>query len=110
MKKKLLLPFCFAIVYFLFHMNAASVDAKVPDEVLKHRQAVLTIYIYENEKVVAMGSGFIIDPKGVIVTNYHVIAPLFASSNTAIAIKLAMVSSSRLRDLYHSTNQMTLPL
>lgn len=62
--------------------------AKVPDLVLKQKDAVVTIYIYEKDKLAANGSGFIIDPTGIVATNYHVIEYLFKNPDSKIAVKL----------------------
>lgn len=85
--KKRIFQKAFSIFSLLFFTVSISY-AKVPDIVLKQKEAVVTIYIYENDEMIAYGSGFIIDPDGIIATNYHVVSFLFKNPDTAIAIKI----------------------
>ena len=61
-------------------INAIS---SLPDLVEKCGPAVVMIYNMDGNKVQSKGSGFIVDPTGVIITNYHVI-----KDATAINVKL----------------------
>lgn len=76
------------LVIFITMLNFSIAHAKVPDIVLKQKNSVVTIYIYENDKVIAYGSGFFIDTDGIIATNYHVISLLLKNPDTALAVKM----------------------
>jgi len=75
-------------LFCLIILSASITYAAVPDIVLSQKKAVVTIYVYEGEQQIIFGSGFIIDPTGIIVTNYHVISTLLKNPNTSIAIKM----------------------
>ena len=62
-------------------------EAKVSKQVLSKKQSVVTIYIEDNKKTIAFGSGFIIDANGLVVTNHHVIAPWEKSKAGKLFIK-----------------------
>lgn len=63
-------------------------EAKVPDIVLKHKKAVVTIYVYKEDDHIATGTGFIIGSDGIIATNYHVISELLDGKDTALLVKM----------------------
>jgi len=62
--------------------------AEVPDAVRANRSAVVTIYIYENNKQVASGSGFIMDASGKVVTNAHVVSELNKGKERTLLVKM----------------------
>lgn len=66
---------------------ASFSEAKVSKQVLSKKQSVVTIYIEDDKKTIAFGSGFIIDANGLIVTNHHVIAPWEKSKTGKLFIK-----------------------
>jgi len=66
----------------------SSAHAEVPDAVRANRGAVVTIYIYENNKQVSSGSGFIIDAGGKVVTNAHVISELNKGKGRSLMVKM----------------------
>lgn len=66
---------------------ASFSEAKVSTQVLSKKQSVVTIYIEDNKKTIAFGSGFIIDTNGLVVTNHHVIAPWEKSKAGKLFIK-----------------------
>jgi tetratricopeptide (TPR) repeat protein len=73
------------VVTSLVYFNAY---AEVPDAVRANRSAVVTIYIYENNKQVASGSGFIMDASGKVVTNAHVISELNKGKERTLLVKM----------------------
>ena len=65
------------IVVILMLLCASAGTAEVPDVVVKQKRSVVTIYIRDSKgERVSSGSGFIVNPNGIIATNYHVIAKL----------------------------------
>jgi S1-C subfamily serine protease len=58
-------------------------EAKVPDIVLKHKKAVVTIYVFMGEDHTTTGTGFIVDSDGIIATNYHVISELLEEKDAS---------------------------
>lgn len=76
-------------VQCLLLLVVSLAHAKVPDVVLKQKKAVVTIHINDRDgKQIATGSGFIIEPNGIIATNYHVISSLLKDQDARIAIKM----------------------
>lgn len=68
---------------------SSIVEAKVPDVVLKHKKAVVTIYVFMGEDHTTTGTGFIVGSDGIIATNYHVISELLEKKDTpALFVKL----------------------
>ncbi len=63
-------------------------EAKVSDMILKHKKAVVTIYVYEGDDHIASGSGFIIDSNGIVATNYHVISELLEGKDPGLLVKM----------------------
>lgn len=56
-------------------------NAAIPDKILEQQKSVVMIQVKENGKTVSFGTGFFIDPNGIIVTNYHVVSKWFEGSN-----------------------------
>lgn len=78
LRKLLFFILCHVIVSLLFLTNVSQADLsgkeKTPAEIFKeYGDAVVFITAYKNNTVLGEGSGFIVDPKGVIITNYHCI-------------------------------------
>jgi tetratricopeptide (TPR) repeat protein len=71
----------------IFLTTSSITYAKIPEAVLAKKSAVVSIYIEDKGKIVAGGSGFIIDPNGVIVTNAHVIEPWSKSTTGILYVK-----------------------
>jgi len=86
MKKAITQPSVLSLIAVLLTVSLSL--AKIPEIVIEQKKAVVTIYIYDNDKQVAFGSGCIIDSKGIVVTNYHVIAEALKFSNATVAIKM----------------------
>lgn len=79
--------FSFLLILMTILFVTSFSEAKVSKKVLSKKQSVVTIYIENNKKTIAFGSGFIIDAKGLIVTNHHVIAPWEKSKTGKLFIK-----------------------
>ncbi len=70
---KIFLKICCLLLFQAFVTSGAL--ARVPDNVYKKKNAVVTVYVDDaNKKHIASGSGFIVDQDGVIVTNCRVLA------------------------------------
>lgn len=87
-KKGFLETACLSILWLLV-LAISSVNAKVPDSVLNQKKAVVTIYINDKDgNRITAGSGFIIDSKGIIATNYHVISKWLEALENTVLIKM----------------------
>jgi len=75
------------LIFFTILFVANISEAKVLKQVLSKKQSVVTIYIESNKKIIAFGSGFIIDANGLVVTNHHVIAPWEKSKEGKLFVK-----------------------
>jgi len=89
-------------------LSAGISVAKVPEVVLAQKKAVVTLYIEQNKKIIASGSGFIVDETGIIVTNNHVIEPWNKSKDSLLYIKnsegtfltpLELIASDDIKDV-----------
>lgn len=87
MKKRGLKEILFIISFLIFTVSVVS--AKISDVILKQKKAVVTIYINDKDgKQVATGSGFIIDPNGIVATNYHVASKWIEALGNIIILKM----------------------
>lgn len=87
MKKNPFLRNLFTLGILVFTLSVAN--ASIPDTVLKQKMAVVTIYILDKDGVdIASGSGFIIDSKGLIATNYHVISKVIEEKNIFVIVRM----------------------
>lgn len=75
--------FLFVFYFFLFH-NSSYGELTTPEIVKKYADSVVLIGTVMDSKLTGFGSGVIIDKKGYIVTNYHVIK---RAANESIVIK-----------------------
>jgi len=114
-KTTLLAIFCF---YEVAYGQSASPRKDIPAIAKAAKNAVVTIVMEDNDKPIALGTGFLVSPDGAILTNYHVIA----NGNTA-AVKLSdgrmllvdgVLAADKVRDLavikIHGKNFQTLIL
>ncbi len=98
MNKEILQKTLFILSFLLFVISIAY--AKIPDVVLKQKKAVVTIYIHNKDgNQIATGSGFIIDPNGVIVTNCHIIKKWLGASENRLLVKMENGVYSLIEDL-----------
>ena len=81
-------PMLFLFVsFFLFFGTLA--DANVPAHILNQKKAVVTILISDKDgNKIGTATGFIIDPKGIIVTNNHVISVWAEDPDNRLLVKL----------------------
>lgn len=87
MKKKKLQKILFIFSIFLFVIPTAC--SKNSNPVLEQKKATVTIALSDKErKEGGLGSGFIIDPSGIIATNYHVIKNWIENPNTKILVRM----------------------
>jgi V8-like Glu-specific endopeptidase len=71
---------------FVWHVE---LFAAIPSVVLKQQNAVVMIQINKNDKKnAALGTGFIIEKSGIIVTNYHCISDWAEDDNNNVVIKM----------------------
>lgn len=61
------------IIPSLFLISLSLFSKDVDDIVAETSPAIVMIHTYYDDEPIGSGSGFIVDPKGVVVTNYHVI-------------------------------------
>ena len=71
----------------LLALVISHADAKVPDIVLRHRNAVVTVYVDDrSEKHIDSGTGFIVDQDGIIVTDCRIIGKWIAEAGAALSV------------------------
>ncbi|MDP3028610.1 MAG: tetratricopeptide repeat protein [Deltaproteobacteria bacterium] len=87
----------FVLSFLLFIASLA--DAKIPDAVLEQKKSVVTIYVYKDGRADVIGSGFIVDPDGVIATNYHVVAGSAKTPEVAFFVKMGNGAVLRIEEL-----------
>ncbi len=79
---------CVLMLVLMLLIGGTSIAvAKVPEAVLAKKKAVVTLYIEQNKKTIASGSGFIIAANGIVVTNNHVIEPWNKTKDSLLYIK-----------------------
>jgi len=59
--------------------------ASVPNEIIENKKNIVTIYINSLNNIISSGTGFVVEPNGLIVTNYHVIAAALNKNHTISA-------------------------
>ena len=73
------------IIFFIILLNVSFSYADIPEIVLNQKKAVVTIYVNDKDgKQIGTATGFIIDSKGIIVTNYHVMSMCLEGNNTTL--------------------------
>ena len=96
---------------FLLLFLPPPVYAKVPDIVLKQREAVITVSVKDrNEKQIASATGFIVDRRGVIATDCHIIAKWFEKIENVLIVETAGGVQFRMGDLISSRCENNLAL
>ena len=111
-----------ALMLLIASVDAAAQSApprkSIPAIAKAAKNAVVTIVMEDNDKPIALGTGFLVSADGAILTNYHVIA----NGNTAV-VKLSdgtmlivdgVLAADKVRDLavikIHGKNFQTLIL
>lgn len=98
MNKEILQKTLFILSFLLFLVSI--VYAKIPHNVLNQKSAVVTIHIHNKDgNQIATGSGFIIDPNGIIATNCHVIKKWLGASENRLLVKMENGVYSPIEDL-----------
>jgi tetratricopeptide (TPR) repeat protein len=78
------------IAIFILTFLTPPVYAKVPDIVLEKRDAVVTVSVKDaNGKHVATATGFVVDQRGVIVTNCSIVAKWFEKIQNILIVETA---------------------
>ena len=76
------------VLLSLVYLAASGIShASIPEIVISQKNAVVTIYTENNGNIIASGSGFIIDTKGIVVTNNHVIESWNKSKSAILYVK-----------------------
>jgi serine protease Do len=92
MKKKLMATssrIACLVVFALIFSLISGIAEGVPQIILDGKEAVVTILINDKDgHRLARATGFIIDPAGIIVTNYHVISEWIEDPDNALSVKL----------------------
>jgi Flp pilus assembly protein TadD len=99
------------VAIFLFLLLIPPVYAKVPDIVSKQRDAVVTVYVNDrNQKHIASATGFIVDRRGVIATDCHIIAKWFEKIENVLIVETAGGIQFPMGDLISSQCENNLAL
>jgi serine protease Do len=78
---------CLLILALVFSITSGVAEG-VPQIILKQKRAIVTILINDKDgRRLARATGFIIDPAGIIVTNYHVISEWIEDSGNALLVR-----------------------
>jgi|GEM_PF-2087105 S1-C subfamily serine protease len=84
------------LVYFIYAFSMTisipvainDSQASVPDAILNQKKAVVTIYVTDQSNGNSVtGSGFIIDRKGIVVTNYELISSQLNNNKNSIFVR-----------------------
>jgi cytochrome c-type biogenesis protein CcmH/NrfG len=87
-------------IVFVLLLLASHADAKVPDNILKQQESVVTVYINDKSgRHVASGKGFIVSEDGIIATNCRVVSKWFEKAANMMMIELAGGIQYHLEDL-----------
>ncbi|MBZ0155430.1 MAG: S1C family serine protease [Alphaproteobacteria bacterium] len=87
MRRKTVVKY-FVVMASIFIAISAAL-ANISEIVLKKKKAVVTIYVYDkNMKEASSGSGFTVDPSGIVVTNYHVVSEWKKERGNNLFIKM----------------------
>lgn len=94
---------------FLLCIVPFRTEADIPANIIDQKKSVVSIAVHSaSGKLVAFGSGFIVDSNGLIATNYHVISKIANSRNNVLIVKMQngtlavvteIVYSNRLHDV-----------
>ncbi len=99
------------IAIFLLPFLTSSVYAKVPDNVSKQRDAVVTVYVDDRSgEHIASAVGFIVDRRGVIATNCRIIVKWFEKIENVLTVETGGGVRFRMDDLISSRCENNLAL
>lgn len=92
-KKNSIIFLCLSLVVSSL-LAAPGVGAKAPEIVQRQKRAVVAVSVNDKKgEQVASGSGFVVDPRGIIATSCHIIIKWFEKADHALVVRMEDGSS-----------------